>query len=249
MQRIRKHLNYRPNVGFVPTLGGLHEGHLSLSYQSMADNDITVMSIFCNPMQFNDINDLTSYPSDISQDIKYAEQAGVDILFTPNVNEIYKDDMAYYVDASRKIATVFEGEFRPGHFRGLLTVLIRLFMIVMPNRAYFGMKDYQQYLLVRDMVQAMFFNIDIIGCPTIRNADGLPLSSRNKRLSIAGLRDAARFSRLLASNQDNETIKGILIKDGFLVQYIGEIDSRRFGAVVIEGVRIIDNVDINTIAS
>jgi pantoate--beta-alanine ligase len=168
-------------IGFVPTMGALHEGHLSLIRRSAEDNDATVVSIFVNPTQFDDPGDLDAYPRSLEQDLTLAESAGTIYAFTPTAETMYPNGLRTMVvedDLSRKL----EGEHRPGHFSGVLTIVNKLFNVVQPDRAYFGQKDFQQCLLVQNMVRDLDLPIEVVMCPIVREADGLAMSSRNRRL-------------------------------------------------------------------
>ena len=169
-------------IGFVPTMGYLHEGHLSLVRCSKKENDLTVVSIFVNPTQFGEGEDYDRYPRDLERDLKLLQKEGVDIVFAPEVGDMYPKDFSTYVEET-KISRLWEGEFRPGHFRGVCTVVTKLFNIVQPDRAYFGEKDYQQLQVIKRMVRDLNMDIEIIGCPIVREKDGLAMSSRNVYLS------------------------------------------------------------------
>lgn len=169
-------------IGFVPTMGYLHEGHLSLIRRSKAENDVTVVSIFVNPIQFGPNEDLDRYPRDIEGDIEKLNSLSVDVLFLPSMNEMYPEGYKTYV-VVEGLSDKLCGAFRPGHFRGVTTVVLKLFNIVRPTRAYFGLKDFQQTLIIKTMTRDLNLDIEIIGCPTVREHDGLAMSSRNKYLS------------------------------------------------------------------
>ncbi len=230
-------------VGFVPTMGALHEGHLSLIRRSAADNDVTVVSVFVNATQFNDRRDLDHYPRQLDEDARMAGDAGADLLLAPPHEAVYRDDYRYRVSEA-SLARHMEGAHRPGHFDGVLTVVLKLLGLVRPHRAYFGEKDYQQLLLIRGMAEAFFLPVEIVACPTVRAADGLALSSRNTRLSPEGRVVAATFPRLLAASPSSEEARLGLEAAGFEVDYVVESDGRRFGAVVVDGVRLIDNIPL-----
>jgi pantoate--beta-alanine ligase len=170
------------SVGFVPTMGALHPGHLSLMAQSVQENDISVCSIFVNPIQFNNALDLEKYPRTLEADSRMLEKAGCDIIFAPSVEEMYPDKNLKNYDFGL-LDKVLEGKFRPGHFNGVAVVVKKLFDICIPDRAYFGEKDFQQLQVVREMVKQEKMPVDIIACPIIREDDGLAMSSRNVRLS------------------------------------------------------------------
>ena len=179
---VREFLSRKGNIGFVPTMGALHEGHLSLIDKSLGENDLTVCSIFVNPTQFNDSNDFKNYPRHEARDLEMLENAKCDMVFIPDVRDVFpKPDQVVYDLSS--IAEVLEGERRPGHFNGVASVVKRLFEIIQPDRAYFGLKDYQQYLLIKKLSERYDLGVEVIGCPTIREASGLAKSSRNERLS------------------------------------------------------------------
>jgi pantoate--beta-alanine ligase len=187
-------------VGLVPTMGALHAGHASLVKRSVKDNDITVVSDFVNPTQFNDKNDLANYPHQLDADMKLLESCGATYLFAPSVEEMYPEP-----DTRRfsfpPVDTVMEGARRPGHFNGVCQIVSKLFMAVEPDRAYFGEKDFQQVAVIRAMVKALHFNLEIVACPIIREADGLALSSRNQLLSTEERQNALNISKTLFESQ------------------------------------------------
>ena len=170
------------SVGFVPTMGYLHEGHESLIKRAVAENDVAVVSIFVNPMQFGPTEDLASYPRDLEADSKLCEAAGAKLIFHPEPEEMYHDGFCSFVDMNG-LTNALCGLSRPVHFRGVCTVVSKLFNIVKPDRAYFGEKDAQQLAVIKRMVDDLNMDIEIIGCPIIREADGLAKSSRNTYLS------------------------------------------------------------------
>lgn len=189
---VREFLSEKGDIGFVPTMGALHDGHLSLIERSRMENDVTVCSIFVNPTQFNDLGDFNKYPRHEARDLEMLGNVKCDAVFMPDVREVFpKPDEVKY-DLS-PIADVLEGEKRPGHFNGVASVVKRLFEIVEPDRAYFGLKDFQQYLLVKKLVERYALGVDVIGCPIIREASGLARSSRNERLSEADKALAAQL--------------------------------------------------------
>lgn len=181
---IQKNQNKNRLVGFVPTMGALHEGHLQLVRQSQAEGCLTVVSIFVNPTQFNDPRDLEKYPRMPTQDMEMLLKAYADILFMPPVEEVYPPglDVTLPIEFG-PLEQVMEGEFRPGHFKGMATVVNRLLEIVQPDNLYMGQKDFQQMTIVRDMLRQQKSTIHLIGCPTVREPDGLAMSSRNMRLT------------------------------------------------------------------
>lgn len=189
------------SVGLVPTMGALHEGHLSLIARSRKENRSTVCSIFVNPTQFNDPEDLRKYPRPITLDIRKLEQAGCDALFLPGVSEVYSGTEEWELDTG-ELEGILEGEFRPGHYRGVTQVVSKLFELTDPDRAYFGQKDYQQYLVISRMVQLLSIPVQLVCCPTVREADGLAMSSRNVHLSPEERSAASLLSRTLFAIRD-----------------------------------------------
>ncbi|MCX7749757.1 MAG: pantoate--beta-alanine ligase [Clostridia bacterium] len=193
---VRTQKRQNRSVGFVPTMGYLHEGHLSLVKMSVRDNDMTIMSIFVNPTQFGANEDFDKYPRDMDRDMKLAEMAGVDIIFAPTVKEMYPDGYKTYVEVE-DITKVLCGKSRPGHFRGVTTVVAKLFNIVEPEKAYFGQKDAQQITVIKKMVKDLHMNLEVITCPIIREEDGLAMSSRNVYLSNEERKAAVILSKSL----------------------------------------------------
>jgi pantoate--beta-alanine ligase len=232
-------------VGFVPTLGALHEGHLSLIRRSRAENDRTLVSIYVNPTQFDDPSDLTEYPQPVEEDLDSLRGAGVDHVFLPTDAALYADGFRYRV-IETQLSTELEGASRPGHFTGMLTVVMKLLQIARAERAYFGEKDWQQLMLVRGLVDAFFVPTEIVGCPTVREADGLALSSRNQRIAPADRARASGFYRTLASAPTADAAAGELVRLGFAVDYVADRDGRRLGAVRLGPVRLIDNVALGS---
>lgn len=209
--------NKGKKVGFVPTMGALHQGHISLVNESVKNNDVTVVSIFVNPTQFNNKEDLEKYPRTIEKDVKMLEEAGADIVFVPTVQEIYpKPDTRRFEFG--QLDKVMEGQFRPGHFNGVAQVVSKLFDIIKPDKAYFGEKDFQQLAIIREMVRQYKMAIQIVGMPIKREASGLAMSSRNERLSENERKEAALIyaaleeSKNLASKSVSETIDYVTTK-------------------------------------
>ncbi len=231
------------SVGFVPTMGGLHNGHLSLMKRAIAENDISVASVYLNPTQFNDKKDLETYPANFADDCALLEKAGVDYLFAPTYPVMYPDDYAYML-TEKRFSKELCGAKRPGHFDGVLTVVMKFFNIVRPTRAYFGEKDFQQYKLLDGMVKAFFMDIELIPCPIVREDNGLAISSRNRKLSPAGLALAPKFHEILAGGGSEEEIAAKLEAAGFKVDYVTKKDDRLYAAVFLEEVRLIDNIAI-----
>ncbi len=233
------------DVGFVPTMGALHDGHASLLRHSVARDDITVLSIYVNPTQFNEPKDLANYPDTLADDLALAEEIGVDYVIMPRYEDIYADGYRYQV-IENEFSLELCGANRPGHFTGVLTVVMKLLNLVRPERAYFGKKDYQQYVLVRDMVETFFMDVEIVGCETIRECDGLAMSSRNKLLNREARRLARKFNEALSSASSDAAVADALTRFGFQVDYVETRGERRFGAIVVDcgdhTVRLIDNV-------
>jgi pantoate--beta-alanine ligase len=191
-------------IGFVPTMGALHKGHISLLRQSIKENAITVCSIFVNPKQFNNPSDLVNYPRRMEQDSQILEQEGVEILFAPEVDEMYPpgEKETFSLDLKR-LDRIMEGKYRPGHFAGVALVVYKLFDIVKPDKAYFGKKDLQQLRIIQHMVKSLEIPVEIIPCETIREEDGLAMSSRNLRLSIGEREKATRIYDVLMYTKAN----------------------------------------------
>ena len=238
------------SLGFVPTLGGLHEGHAALIQRAAADNDLAVVSLFLNPTQFNDPRDLASYPASFEDDLAYAEAQGAGAVLAPDREAIYADGFRYKVEEA-PLSGELCGAHRPGHFSGVLTVVLRLLNLVKPDRAYFGEKDYQQLELIRGMAEAFFIEAEIVACPTVRDADGLALSSRNARLDAAGRALAPRLREALACPGSDGQVAEALARLGFDVDYVATRFGRRLAAASIGNgagrVRLIDNIPLERI--
>jgi len=228
------------SLGFVPTMGALHAGHASLIKRSVAECDKTLLTIYVNPTQFNKAADLDAYPETLDADLALAEELGVDIVLLPTYEEIYPDGYRYQIDET-EFSRNLCGEHRPGHFTGVLTVVMKLFNLVKPDKAYFGEKDYQQCKLIKDMVEAFFLDVDIVACETCRESDGLAMSSRNLNLTEAQRFHAPSFRQNLIKPISDAEVTDALNQDGFEVDYIKTIDNRRYGAATLGRVRLIDN--------
>ncbi|MDO3626557.1 pantoate--beta-alanine ligase [Mucilaginibacter sp. BT774] len=188
--------NNGKSIGFVPTMGALHQGHLSLLAQSQQQTDLSVCSIFVNPTQFNDPRDLEKYPRPIESDIKKLEQAGCDVLFNPEVSEMYAGNEQWHLDLG-ELEHLLEGKFRPGHYQGVTQVVFKLFNIVKPDMAFFGQKDYQQFMVIQKMVDLLHLPVKLVMCPILRETDGLAMSSRNIHLSPDDRQHALILSKTL----------------------------------------------------
>ena len=187
------------NIGFVPTMGALHSGHISLVERCVKENDVCVVSVFVNPTQFNDKADLERYPRTEEADKKLLEAAGCDIVFMPGVEEMYPEEDTRVFNFG-SIETVMEGKYRPGHFNGVAQIVSKLFDAVEPTRSYFGEKDFQQVAIIRDMVRQLNLPVEIIACPIIREESGLARSSRNELLSADERKKAALISQVLSKS-------------------------------------------------
>ena len=222
------------SIGLVPTMGALHEGHASLVRRSVDENDITVVSVFVNPTQFNDKNDLKNYPRDLDADCRLLEQCRADYVFAPEVEEMYPTPDNRHFEYP-PVSTVMEGAHRPGHFNGVCQVVSRLFYIVRPHRAYFGEKDWQQIAVVKAMVRHLGLGVNIVECPIVRDADGLARSSRNTLLSSDERAIAPRIYEALKSSLDyakdhtlkethDKVVADINSVDGLEVEYYAIVD-------------------------
>jgi pantoate--beta-alanine ligase len=230
-------------LGFVPTMGALHDGHRSLVSRSRAENDRTLVSIFVNPTQFDDGGDLAQYPRTLEEDLRMLREEGVEHVLVPEGTSLYPDEFRYRV-TERGASTVMEGASRPGHFDGVLTVVLKLLMVASAERAYFGEKDWQQLMLVQGMAAAFFLSTTIVACPTVRESDGLALSSRNRRLPQSERQKAPLLYRALRDASSADAARHTLEAAGFVVDYVEDRGGRRLGAVRLGGVRLIDNVPV-----
>lgn len=239
----RKALSVETSVGFVATMGALHSGHAELLKKSKAENQISVLSIFVNPAQFNDPNDFAKYPKTWEADLAIAEKNQVDAIFAPEAQSMYPDDFKYKLSES-EFSLDLCGAHRPGHFDGVLTVVMKLFQIIKPQRAYFGEKDFQQLTLIQNMVSAFFMDTEIIPVATLREPDGLALSSRNVRLTSEERSRAPFIYQTISQSASADQAAQELTQAGFDVEYVKDIKQRRFVAVKLGAVRLIDNVKI-----
>lgn len=236
----RKTLPKTTNLGFVPTMGNLHAGHRSLMETSIQENTQTVVSIFINPTQFNRADDFTHYPRTLEADLQLLQETGVDYCLLPDEKEMYPDGYRFQIQENQ-FSQLMEGLHRPGHFTGVLTVVLKLLNLVQPHNAYFGEKDYQQYQLIKDMAEALFLATTIKACPTIREESGLAYSSRNTRLNPAQRRQAETFAQLFHQKKTCEQLRQELENTGITCDYLTEQAGRRFAAVMIGDIRLIDN--------
>jgi pantoate--beta-alanine ligase len=246
------------SIGFVPTMGNLHAGHAALLERARRDCDLVLLSIFVNPTQFDDPADLARYPRTLEADLAVAREAGVDHVLLPEAAGLYPDGYAYKVEENT-VSTVLCGAARPGHFAGVLSVVLKLLQLAQTGvdpalqRLYMGEKDHQQLTLVHGMVEAFFLPWTVIGCPTVREADGLAMSSRNSRLTVAQRRLAPHLARALREAPNAAAARAALEAAGFRVDYVedralGAAPSaarRRYGAAFLDEVRLIDNAALD----
>ena len=269
LRSILETLKAKGSIGLVPTMGALHEGHISLVKQCRAENEVVVVSIFVNPTQFNDKNDLIAYPRTEKQDADMLEKAGCDIIFLPSVEEMYPttDDRIFDFDNLDK---VMEGSSRPGHFNGVGQIVSKLFDAVLPNKSYFGEKDYQQLAIIRKMVELHGYDLDIVGCSTCRAENGLALSSRNMLLTEQQRSVAPNIYRIIkmasemvwksSEEAENYVVSEISKEPLMEVEYFTLADQatlspiedwagcenkRGFIVVKMGKVRLIDNIKFN----
>jgi pantoate--beta-alanine ligase len=224
-------------------MGALHRGHASLVERCRAENEVVVVSIFVNPTQFNDPNDLERYPRTLDGDLALLESLGVDDVLAPPTADFYPHGYRYRVEPTSGTA-IMEAAHRPGFLQGVMTIVMKLLNLVQPRRAYFGEKDFQQLRTVTEMVEEFLIPTEIVACPTVRAASGLAESSRNARLSPAGREKAAALYRALVQGRGPADAQRVLEAEGFHVEYVEEHWGRRFAAVFLEGVRLIDNVAV-----
>lgn len=230
-------------VGFVPTMGALHDGHISLIRASLSENDSTFVSVFINPTQFNDASDFQTYPRTLEQDLELLRDLKITAAFVPSDQDIYPNGYTYKITEnafSRELC----GKFRPGHFDGVLTVVMKLLNLIKPHICYFGEKDFQQYLLIQNMVLEFFMPTRIKALPTRREPDGLAMSSRNVRLKPRERELAPMLYKVISQTKSLRDMQAQLEELGFNVEYLEEQVGRRFVAAHLGSVRLIDNVPI-----
>jgi pantoate--beta-alanine ligase len=247
IEQVRKELDGARVVGLVPTMGALHAGHLSLIERSAAECDVTLVTVFVNPLQFGPAEDFARYPRDLAADVAAAEAARADLVFAPSVEEMYGiGEPVVRVEVGGELASVFEGAARPGHFSGVATVVAKLFAIAGPCRAYFGEKDWQQLLVVRRLAADLSFPVEVVACPTVREADGLALSSRNRYLSTDERRAATVLYRALteaAETGDPAVAAGVVATEPLArLDYAGVLEGRLVVAAWVGQTRLIDNL-------
>ena len=233
-------------VGLVPTMGAVHDGHRALLGKARDACDTVVMSLFVNPAQFGDPADLNGYPRDEAADVAAADDAGVDVVFAPTASEMYPPGYQTWVEVT-ELGAILEGAFRPGHFRGVATVCLKLFTIVRPDLVFFGQKDAQQVAVLRRLITDLELELELVVVPTVRDPDGLALSSRNRRLTRDERRRALAFPRALET-RDSETARALLEAAGLEVDYVAvaPFDPPILaGAVRVGSTRLIDNVPLD----
>jgi pantoate--beta-alanine ligase len=231
-------------VGLVPTMGALHDGHLALLRAARAENETVVMSLFVNPAQFAESSDLARYPVDEARDLELAAGAGVDVVFAPSHDEMYPPGFQTWVDVT-DVGSILEGQFRPGHFRAVATVVLKLLAIVRPTRAYFGQKDAQQVEVIRTLIRDLALEVELRVVPTVRDPDGLALSSRNVLLSPDERRRALALSRALATGNLEQALAELASANGLEIDYLEVADFDPpvlAGAIRVGSTRLIDNV-------
>ena len=231
-------------IGFVPTMGALHEGHLTLVRQCVAENEVCIVSVFVNPTQFNNKADLEKYPRNVEKDAQLLEEAGCAYVFAPSAEEMYSTDeleKTFEFDFGG-MDRLMEGKFRPGHFNGVVQVVSKLFKLVQPDKAYFGKKDFQQLAIIHRMVRLMHFPVEVVDCPIVREASGLAMSSRNERLSAAERDTAANIYRILNESR-NLTDK---MSPGELTQWVTD-EVNNAGGLSVEYFDIADRETLITI--
>lgn len=233
-------------VGFVPTMGALHQGHAELLRQARRQCDFVVLSIFVNPTQFNDPKDLEKYPRTLQQDLELAQFEKVDVIWTPSAAELYPDSYTLKV-VETSLSLPMEGASRPGHFDGMLTVVLKLLNAVQADLAFFGEKDFQQLCLVQKMVQCLFIPTEIVSVPTVREQDGLAMSSRNQRLSSQERAQAPKIFQILQTSQTADQAQKKLESLGLKVDYVQDWQNRRLVAAWLGSVRLIDNLSLDQI--
>jgi pantoate--beta-alanine ligase len=229
-------------IGFVPTMGALHRGHASLVERCRQENSIVVVTIFVNPSQFNDPQDLKRYPRTLESDLALLESLGADEVIVPEAAELYPNGFRFRVESVGE--EVMEARYRPGFLQGVMTVVLKLLSLVRADRAYFGEKDYQQLRVVTDMAREFFVATEIVPCVTVREESGLAESSRNRLLSGEARGRARWLFRALTTASTPHEARDILEAHGFTVDYVEEHWGRRFAAASLDGVRLIDNVGI-----
>jgi len=234
------------SIGLVPTMGSLHEGHIALLRSARAENETVVMSLFVNPAQFGDASDLAKYPRDEERDLELAREAGADLVFAPSVDEMYPPGFQTWVDVT-ELGAILEGRFRPGHFRGVATIVLKLLNIVRPTRVYFGQKDAQQVQVIRRLAADLAVEVELRIVPTVRDADGLALSSRNARLTAEERAAALALPRALTTRDRAAALAELASSTGLEVDYVEVVDFDPpvlAGAVRVGSTRLIDNVPL-----
>jgi pantoate--beta-alanine ligase len=264
---IKEQIGNSKTIGFVPTMGALHDGHLVLIRRAIAENDFVVVSIFVNPIQFNNSDDLAKYPRTLEADLQMLESTGCHLVFAPSAEEMYPEPDLTEFDFG-KLDKVMEGKFRPGHFKGVAIVVKKLFEIVTPNKAYFGEKDFQQLAIIKKMVSQLSMPVQVVPCPIVRETDGLAMSSRNARLSTNERAEAPIIFKALLGIKENyswfipdgvkQLIRGEIQESPlFRVEYVDVVDTETLQpfedwndvehavvcvAAFIGSVRLIDNI-------
>lgn len=238
--------NTQKTLGFVPTMGALHDGHKSLVEQSVAENDLTIVSVFVNPTQFNNLSDLEKYPRNLDKDADLLKKVGCDFIFAPEAKDIYHEDELnnrFEFDFGG-LDTVMEGRFRPGHFNGVVQIVSKLFQLVKPDKAYFGEKDFQQLSIIHRMVEILNFDIQIIDCKIIREESGLAMSSRNERLSPEQRKNAVQISKVLFESRN--FVPQLMPKE--IIEWVTE-QINKVSGLDVEYYEIVDVKSLQTVNS
>jgi len=218
------------SIGFVPTMGALHAGHLALVARAVAENEVCIVSIFVNPTQFNNLSDLEKYPRDLKRDAKLLEPVGCNLIFAPVAHEIYNQDEINnrFKFDFLGLDSVMEGKFRPGHFNGVVQIVSKLFQLITPDKAYFGEKDFQQLAIVHLLVKTLNLGVEIIDCPIVREPSGLAMSSRNERLTPDQRRNAVEISKVLFESRN----------------FVNNLTPAQLTALVIEKVNLVEGLEV-----
>lgn len=238
----RRSLNGR-SIGVVPTMGALHAGHASLVQRCRRENEVVVVTLFVNPSQFNDPKDLERYPRTLDRDLAMLNELGADEVVMPPVQQLYPQGYRFRIEPAAG-DLVLEGAHRPGFLQGVLTIVMKLLNLIRADRAYFGEKDFQQLQIVSDMARDFFLPTEIIPCPTVREASGLALSSRNALLPPEAQMTAPVLYRALTTAENPASARATLEDSGFQVDYVEERWGRRLAAATLAGIRLIDNIPI-----
>jgi len=238
--------SFEKTIGFVPTMGALHEGHLALVKRAVDENDVCIVSIFVNPTQFNNTSDLEKYPRNLNRDAEMLKNAGCELIFAPEVSEIYEvSELENSFDFDfAGLDSVMEGKFRPGHFNGVVQIVSKLFQLILPDKAYFGEKDFQQLAIIHRMVKIMNFNVEIIDCAIVRESSGLAMSSRNERLTPDQGKKAVEISKVLFESRNFATQFSPKDLTDWVIEKINTVDELK-----VEYYEIVNSITLQTTTS